>query len=78
MSELIHRLHKEVQDFTDWVSPTSKEAEVRAFVVERVKDAIETKFPMCQAYAFGSFSTKLYHPDAYIPFSLVLIVVISI
>jgi len=54
-----------VQDFTKWILPTSKEAEVRAFVVKRVTDAIETAFPECRASAFGSFRTKLYHPDAY-------------
>jgi non-canonical poly(A) RNA polymerase PAPD5/7 len=60
-----YRLHKEVLDFSNWVSPTSKEVQVRAFVAKRVADSIETFYPQCRAYPFGSFSTKLYTPDAY-------------
>jgi non-canonical poly(A) RNA polymerase PAPD5/7 len=59
------RLHKEVQDYSNWISPTSKEIEVRAFVAKRVANAIETFYPRCRAYPFGSYSTKLYIPDAY-------------
>lgn len=59
------RLHKEVQDFSNWISPTKKEDEVRRFVVKKVIASIESGFPQCRAFAFGSFSTKLYVPDAY-------------
>jgi non-canonical poly(A) RNA polymerase PAPD5/7 len=58
------RLHKEVEDFSEWISPTSKEHDVRAYVVKRVVDAIESALPHCRAHPFGSFSTKLYGPDA--------------
>lgn len=63
-SRLISRLHKEVQDFLNWISPSTKESEVRAFVVKRVIDTIESAAPQCRAFAFGSFATKLYVPDA--------------
>lgn len=59
------RLHNEVQDYSNWISPTSKEIEVRAFVAKRVANVIETSYPYCRAYPFGSYSTKLYIPDAY-------------
>jgi DNA polymerase sigma len=72
------RLHQEVQDFTDWISPTTKEAELRAYVVRQVVQCVETAFPSCRAYPFGSFSTKLYHPDAYVASSSMLKIVISI
>ena len=59
------RLHLEVQDFTKWIYPTTKEHQVREFVVKRVVDTIESAVPQCRAFAFGSFSTKLYVPFAY-------------
>lgn len=58
------RLHQEVEDFSIWISPTSKEHDVRAHVVKRVVDAVESALPQCRAHPFGSFSTKLYGPDA--------------
>jgi len=60
------RLHKEVEDFSAWISPTSEEHDVRAYVVKRVVNAIESALPQCRAHPFGSFSTKLYGPDAYV------------
>src|ERR1700733_2495659 len=44
------RLHKELKDFYEWISPTSKEHDVRAYVVKRVVDAIESALPHCRAY----------------------------
>jgi len=63
--ELMASLHKEVQDFCDWISPTEKEDQVRGFVVRRIINAIESAVPNSHATAFGSFITKLYLPDAY-------------
>jgi len=77
-SELIFRLHKEIQDFSNWISPTTKEDEVRAFVVKRVIDKIESAVPQCRAFAFGSFTTKLYVPDSYdLVFSILNTVILT-
>jgi hypothetical protein len=72
------RLHKEIEVFSDWISPTTQEAEVRAFVVQRVKSTIEKAFPQCVALPFGSFSTGLYTPDAYLGLLTWLKIAISI
>src|SRR5271168_2151442 len=61
-------LHKEVQDFCDWITPTEREDEVRRYVVRRIVNAIESAVPDSHATAFGSFITKLYLPDAYTTF----------
>jgi len=60
------RLHQEVLDFSSWISPTTEEDSVRALVVKRIVDAIQTSFPQTRVSPFGSFNTKLYTPDAYL------------
>ena len=68
---LISRLHQEVLDFSNWISPTEREHEIRSFVVKRVVDTIEKAFPECRVHPFGSFETKLYVPDAYVSLSFI-------
>lgn len=54
-------------DFSNWIYPTEKEQNVRAFVVKRIVDSIQLAFPECRVSPFGSYNTMLYTPDAYDP-----------
>ncbi|KAJ7598849.1 hypothetical protein C8J56DRAFT_1157921 [Mycena floridula] len=59
VSEVFHR---EVEAFSDWISPTPVEDELRALTVLRIARAVVQAFPDAQVLAFGSYETKLYLP----------------
>lgn len=61
------RLHREVEAFVNYVSPTPVEDEVRSLVVEIVSKAVTQAFPDAEVKPFGSFGTKLYLPRGYVP-----------
>ena len=62
MAYCIHRLHREVEAFVKYISPTREEDEVRSLVVTLISQGITRKFPDAKVLAFGSFETKLYLP----------------
>jgi len=57
------RLHKEVEAFVEYVSPTKAEDEVRALIVNLITRAVARNFPDAKILPFGSFETKLYLPS---------------
>jgi hypothetical protein len=62
----VYRLHREVEAFVRYVSPTREEDEVRSLVVTMISQAITGKFPDAKVLAFGSYETKLYLPLGYV------------
>jgi non-canonical poly(A) RNA polymerase PAPD5/7 len=62
----IHRLHREVEAFVNYISPTPVEDEVRSLVVDLVSRAVTQAFPDAEVKPFGSFGTKLYLPLGYV------------
>ena len=57
------RLHKEVEAFVEYVSPTKAEDEVRGLIVNLITRAVTRNFPDAKVLPFGSFETKLYLPS---------------
>lgn len=57
-----HRMHKEVESFVDWISPTPVEDEVRGLIVTHISKVVTAAFSDAVVYPFGSFQTKLYLP----------------
>ncbi|OCH93830.1 hypothetical protein OBBRIDRAFT_855761 [Obba rivulosa] len=55
-------LHRDVEAFVRYISPTPQEDEVRSLVVELIKRAVTRQFPDAQILPFGSYETKLYLP----------------
>ncbi|KAJ3781377.1 hypothetical protein GGU10DRAFT_366944 [Lentinula aff. detonsa] len=55
-------LHKEVEAFTRWISPSPVEDEIRCLLVAQITSAITYRFRDAEIYPFGSYATKLYLP----------------
>ncbi|KAF9478502.1 hypothetical protein BDN70DRAFT_906733 [Pholiota conissans] len=55
-------MHKEVESFVDWISPTPVEDEVRGLIVTHISKVVKSAFPDAKVYPFGSYQTKLYLP----------------
>ncbi|KAK0239497.1 hypothetical protein EDD85DRAFT_766214 [Armillaria nabsnona] len=55
-------LHREVEAFTKWISPTPVEDEIRGLVVAHIKQAVAASFADAKVLPFGSYATKLYLP----------------
>jgi len=60
------RLHREVESFVHWVSPTPVEDEVRGLIIDHIAVAVKTSFRDAQVFPFGSYQTKLYLPTGYV------------
>ncbi|XP_047962574.1 terminal nucleotidyltransferase 4B-like isoform X2 [Salvia hispanica] len=58
------RLHKEILDFCDFLSPTAEEQESRNAAIKSVFDVINYIWPNAVAEVFGSFETGLYLPSS--------------
>ncbi|KAH0826966.1 hypothetical protein J3R83DRAFT_4625 [Lanmaoa asiatica] len=56
-------LHREVEAFVQYMSPTPVEDEIRGLVVQLVSNAITSAFPDARILPFGSYETKLYLPS---------------
>ncbi|KAI6008653.1 hypothetical protein EDC04DRAFT_2548257, partial [Pisolithus marmoratus] len=56
-------LHREVEAFVKYMSPTPAEDEVRRLTVTLVSRVITSAFPDARISPFGSYETKLYLPD---------------
>lgn len=57
-------LHAEIQDFYEYMSPTSEEANMRTDVVARITNVIKGLWPKAEVQIFGSFRTGLYLPTS--------------
>ncbi|KAJ3807269.1 hypothetical protein F5876DRAFT_48398, partial [Lentinula aff. lateritia] len=55
-------LHKEVEAFTKWISPSPVEDEIRSLLVQQITSAITSRYLDADVYPFGSYATKLYLP----------------
>ncbi|KAL5529593.1 hypothetical protein ACEPAG_5578 [Sanghuangporus baumii] len=56
-------LHKEVEAYIKYISPTSVEHEVRHMTVLLIAASIKKTYPDAEVLPFGSFGTKLYLPQ---------------
>ncbi|KAG2154089.1 hypothetical protein DEU56DRAFT_437181 [Suillus clintonianus] len=56
-------LHREVEAFVRYMSPTEVEEEIRELVISLVSRAITNAFPDARILPFGSYETKLYLPN---------------
>ncbi|KAF7440289.1 hypothetical protein PC9H_000633 [Pleurotus ostreatus] len=55
-------MHREVEAFVKWASPTHEEDEMRALIVSQITKAVTSAYHDAQVHPFGSFATKLYLP----------------
>ena len=60
------RLHREVEAFANYISPSPLEHEVRSKIVQHITDSIRKAIPDAIVLPFGSFETKLYLPGGYV------------
>nr|KAG5707516.1 hypothetical protein BaRGS_012020 [Batillaria attramentaria] len=58
------RLHEEIKEFFDYMSPQPEEAKMRTEVVRRIQDVIGKLWPEAKVEIFGSFRTGLYLPTS--------------
>ncbi|KAL1537775.1 polynucleotide adenylyltransferase [Salvia divinorum] len=58
------RLHKDILDFCEFLSPTAEEQESRNAAIKSVFDVINYIWPNAVAEVFGSFETGLYLPSS--------------
>ncbi|KAJ9671651.1 hypothetical protein PVL29_025384 [Vitis rotundifolia] len=58
------KLHKEILDFCDFLSPTPEEQSARNAAIESVFNVIRYIWPNCKVEVFGSFKTGLYLPTS--------------
>ncbi|KAJ6661372.1 hypothetical protein lerEdw1_015000 [Lerista edwardsae] len=58
------RLHEEIRDFYEFMSPCPEEAVMRREVVKRIETVIKELWPTADVQIFGSFSTGLYLPTS--------------
>lgn len=59
---VVYRLHEEIEDFFQYMTPTPQEHQVRLAVVHRIIDVIMKIWPHASVQIFGSFHTGLYLP----------------
>ena len=64
MAPIMTRLHNEILDFCDYISPTEAEEALRRQVVQRVTEAVQFLWPEAEVKPFGSLLTGLYLPFA--------------
>ncbi|KAJ8616388.1 hypothetical protein MRB53_035760 [Persea americana] len=58
------KLHNEILDFCEFISPTQEEQAARAAAVQRVFGVVKYIWPHCNVEVFGSFKTGLYLPTS--------------
>ncbi|KAF8584098.1 Nucleotidyltransferase [Ramaria rubella] len=59
---LAEMMHKEVEAFVAYISPTPEEHEVRRMIIELITREIQRSWPDARISPFGSYGTKLYLP----------------
>ncbi|OLL23900.1 Poly(A) RNA polymerase cid14 [Neolecta irregularis DAH-3] len=60
--EAVNILHREIQDFVAYISPTPMEHATRQYVINRIRNVITKHWKDTQVSIFGSFDTHLYLP----------------
>jgi len=55
-------MHKEVESFVGWISPSPVEDEIRGLIVTHIGKVVTSAFSDAVVHPFGSFQTKLYLP----------------
>ncbi|CAG0880589.1 unnamed protein product [Cyprideis torosa] len=58
----IRGLHQEIEDFYEYIRPTTEESEMRCWVVRRMYKAIHSRWRNAYIEVYGSFRTGLYLP----------------
>ncbi|ESQ43118.1 hypothetical protein EUTSA_v10013073mg [Eutrema salsugineum] len=58
------QLHKEIVDFSDFLSPTQEEKAQRDEAMDNVRSVIQYIWPNCKVEVFGSYKTGLYLPTS--------------
>ena len=58
------RLHQELSDLSDYLSPTREESAARALTVRKCDTVVRKLFPGKKIECFGSFETGLYLPTS--------------
>lgn len=58
------QLHKEIVDFSEFLSPTPEEQSKRTAAVDRIFHVVKYIWPHCRVEVFGSFRTGLYLPTS--------------
>ncbi|EJD53195.1 Nucleotidyltransferase [Auricularia subglabra TFB-10046 SS5] len=61
-STVADMLHEEVKAFSEYLSPTPEEHEVRQLIIKLIENCVRRQWPEASVKAFGSFETRLYHP----------------
>ncbi|TIB00514.1 hypothetical protein E3P94_01751 [Wallemia ichthyophaga] len=56
-------LHREVDAFTRFISPSVIEHKTREYTIECIRRCITSRWSDAHVFAFGSFETRLYLPD---------------
>ncbi|KAI0693342.1 hypothetical protein BC835DRAFT_1406809 [Cytidiella melzeri] len=55
-------LHREVDAFVKYMSPSPVEDDVRSLIVKSISNAVNKAYPDAKVLPFGSYQTKLYLP----------------
>ncbi|CAJ0754964.1 17947_t:CDS:10 [Entrophospora sp. SA101] len=61
---VVHRMHFELNDLIEYLSPTEIERSLRIFVIKRIEAAIKSKFSDSEVFIFGSFNSGIYLPTS--------------
>lgn len=64
VSEGLTNLHKEIVQFSEYISPTLEELYMRNEIITRVTNVIKDKFPFADVGVFGSYKTGLFLPTS--------------
>lgn len=64
LSLSLSRLHEEIKDFYEYISPRPEEEHMRQEVVTRIHRVIKDLWPNAEVQVFGSFRTGLYLPTS--------------
>jgi hypothetical protein len=56
------RLHDEILDFCDYMSPSPVEEHMRDALIERTKGLVKSIWPQAEFHIFGSYATGIYLP----------------
>ena len=64
-------LHKEILDFTEWVSPSEEEKYLRLLIIKRFKSSLELLWPSAKLLVHGSTVTNSYVPGSDLDFVVV-------
>nr|CAG8445277.1 4059_t:CDS:10 [Entrophospora candida] len=61
---VVHRMHFELNDLIEYLSPTEIERSLRIFVIKRIEAAIKSRFSDSEVLIFGSFNSGIYLPTS--------------